>query len=114
MAQVKFEDIAEFVAAVRRCRQENIMPETTLAKDLGFDGDEAEALFEEFARRFSVDLSGIRWRRYFAPESWMLNPFVILWPPSWREIREKKLPVRIADLLSAANSGRWNFPYEKA
>jgi hypothetical protein len=41
-----------------------------------------------------------------------MNPLVIFWPPSWREIKEGKIPIRIADLVAATNARRWILPYK--
>jgi hypothetical protein len=68
LSEVSFEQVAEFVAEMRACRIEELTPESTLARDLGLDGDEACELFESFSKRFSVDLSEIRWKKHFAPE----------------------------------------------
>jgi hypothetical protein len=76
---------------------------------LGIEGDDADELLEAFATQFKVDMSALNpWHHYNADE-----------PPNFRRYRAystegnvlSDLQVSVADLASAAASGRWMKDY---
>ena len=78
---------------------------------LRYEGDDANELIEGFAERFAVDLLAFNpWYHYNANE-----------PPNFRRYRPydlegvplRDIPISVANLESAAESGRWMLDYTK-
>ena len=86
--------VRQLVAAERGMAIERIPLDSKLLEDLGMEGDDAVEFFRRFAREFDVDLSGMRWRRYFSAED-----FFSWWIPD--------IPVTVRDLVHAASTKRW-------
>lgn len=88
--------------------------ETTIFGDLHTDGDDGVELLEAFGEAFSVDMSRCDPTLHFGPEGcvpwapfyWIILPFRKGSP----EERAGLVPVRIADLVRAAERGRWVGP----
>jgi uncharacterized protein DUF1493 len=109
--QLLYDRIVAFVSEHRSVHPERLTPETTLFGDLGTDGDDGDELLEDFAREFSVDMSGCDPSRYFGSEG--LPP----WFPIYRiilafregspEQKARLQSIRIADLVRSAELGRW-------
>ena len=90
---------------------------STLFRDLGVDGDDADELFSVFAKEFQVDLSDLNLSRHFGSEGF--DPattffHLFLWlrdliaGDSYQERIDKRfLPIYISDLVEAAEAGRW-------
>jgi hypothetical protein len=75
----------------------NIFLAMTLEDDLGITGDDADDLFEEFARQFpDVNLDGLDLSRHFYPEG-------IPWGPG----PCRRCPLRVFDLVEAVRDKRW-------
>jgi acyl carrier protein len=106
-----FARVAELLARVHGYPRERITPATRLAEDAGMDGDDATEFFEAYARELGVDLAAYRWYRHFGPEA--CNPLWLLRRPWWLAI--DKLPITAADLVDAAEVGRWlmRYPYDR-
>jgi len=73
------------------------------------EGDDADDFWNDFARDLSVDLSGLRpYLHYDANE-----------PPGWRTAwgighdgrRLSDIPIGVANLMAAADAGRWQMTY---
>jgi acyl carrier protein len=64
------DDIFDFVAKHRGMRREKLNLSDRLGVDLGMDGDDAVEFFEEFEKKFKVNLDylGEHWDEYFGPE----------------------------------------------
>jgi hypothetical protein len=76
---------------------------------IGSDGDDANEIMEEFAKRFEVDMASFNpWHHFNADE-----------PPFFRRYRPHSadgivlpiLPITISDLAAAAESGKWMKSY---
>jgi len=78
------ERVLAFVSEQTGVKREKIRLETTLSHDLGIEGDDARELFEEFGRRFAVDLEelGRDWSFYFCPDGLPLSTVLILFVPA--------------------------------
>lgn len=118
--QPLYDRVVAFVAEQRGVRAERLKPETTLFGDLGTDGDDGIELLADFAREFHVDMNGCDASRYFGSEGlppWFLFYWIILaFRRGTPEERARLQPIRIADLVRSAESGRWavdNPPLER-
>lgn len=85
--------------------KERLSPSTRLLHDLWLDGDDAAGLLKDFARHFSVDMTGLDSRRHFGSEMeagirWVLQKTL-------GADRLGYAPITLKDLLDAANCGRW-------
>jgi hypothetical protein len=102
--------VMTFVASHHGVDEETLRPHTTLG-DIGVDGDDGSTLLEEFGREFSVDLAGCDPRHFFGLEGipvW--GPLYWLWLAfrgGKSEERARLRPIRIADLIRSAETGRW-------
>lgn len=107
------EEITEFIASFVCTPSERLSVSTTLFGDLGVDGDDAHDLLAAFGKRFNVDLSALDVTRHFGPEStwpWALFYWVVLWSrPGTPEQKARLSPITIADLVRAAESGKWTY-----
>ena len=112
MSLPTFVEVSEFVASFVGVPSERISLSTTLFGDLGIDGEDGSDLLVAFGERFNVDLSALDVTRHFGPEGfWPWAPlyWVVLWMRSGTpEQKVRRSPIRIADLVSAAESGKWN------
>src|SRR6266498_2708600 len=111
------ERVYRFVAEETAYPLRRIRPDTTLLRDIGFDGDDADEFFQHFASRFRVDMTGFDISRHFHSEvECLMNPFgclllplalmkYLFWPDK-RDLHEVcgKLPIRVRDLVQAAES----------
>jgi len=64
------DDVLDFVCQRLALRRDRVNLSDRLLVDLGMDGDDAVAFFDEFETRFEVDLTNLRdhWSEYFGPE----------------------------------------------
>ncbi len=84
---------------------------TTIFGDLRADGDDGVELLNAFGKEFSVDMSGCDPSRYFgregcapwAPIYWL----VLALRKGSPEERAKLQSISVADLVRAAECGRW-------
>jgi acyl carrier protein len=111
-------EVTTFVAEVTGYSPERIKQESTLFGDLRIDGADGWELIEAFGKKFCVDIHGFRPDRHFGPEALPLSaPFqwlwyLISWPFTKRDDRTPEEaaglePIRIADLVEAAQSKHW-------
>lgn len=107
--------VIEFASDQLCVARSRLTDETTLFGDLGVDGDDGVELFEEFEKRFRVDLSEFDPAAHFGSEVgagplrllWLLLD-EFLWRPSLSpEERAALIPITIGDLVEAASAGRW-------
>lgn len=101
------ENIADFVASETGVNRAKIVPQSRLVEDLGIEGDDFFELEQTFSKRFNVDMSGYLWYFHHDEEGMNLGALLFL-PPSRRVGR---IPVTVALLLDAANSGKWPLQY---
>lgn len=105
-------EVTEFVASFVGIPSEHISPSTKIFGDLGVDGKEGSDLLVAFGERFNVDLSALDVTKHFGPEGlWPWAPlyWVLLWLRSGTpEQKARVSPVTIADLVRAAESGKWH------
>jgi len=72
-------------------------------------GDDAWEVMDTFARTFGVDLTGFRDYLHFNPNE---PPFArTVWAVRPDGSRMPYIPIGLADLVSAANSGHWTMTY---
>jgi acyl carrier protein len=64
-----YDRVVAFVARHLGVSADDLKPDTTLFGDLNADSDDGVELLEEFAREFSVDMSGYDPSRYFGTEN---------------------------------------------
>lgn len=92
-------------------RQQDLHMETTLFRDLGIDGDDAVDFFNEFGKRFQVDLADFNLGKHFGPEASDPLSSVITWVQGWwtgdHHSAAGVTPVYLRDLVEAAHLGRW-------
>lgn len=85
-----------------------IADDTDINRGLGCTGDDFHELMEEFQKKFNVDMSSYRW--YFHTEeegsggigSWFFRP---------PNERVEHIPVTVAVLVQAAETGHWPILY---
>ena len=73
------------------------------------EGDDADEFWDEYARTFAVDLSDLRAYLHYDGNE----------PPGWRTAwgvgadghRLPDIPIGIADLMAAADAGKWQLTY---
>jgi len=109
-------NVLDFVAEFTGVKRERLTLDSTLCGDLRIDGADGWELVEEFGRRFEVDLSNFHGECHFQREGLPIGaPFVWLVCLVSRPFRKKQTPeeetglrpIRIADLIQAAEEGRW-------
>jgi hypothetical protein len=105
------EQVIAFVAAQSGVNQNDLRGTTTLLSDLGIDGDDADDFFTAFAATFIVDLSCLSLSAHFGPEglpfSWPLHWLRYLFARGTPEQKAGLAPITVADLIKAAQLGRW-------
>jgi hypothetical protein len=104
--------VVAFVAAQCGVSSDRIRPQTTLLGDLGIDGDDGIELLEQFADEFAVDLARCNPTRHFGPEGlWPWAPIywlILALRRGTPEQRARLSPISVADLIHAAEIGRWD------
>jgi len=100
--------VLDFVAKERGMRIDKISNAKSINFDLGMDGDDAVEFFQDFAEKFSVDLTelGDEWDRYFGPEGFSLFPIWELITFKTQQ-RHPMLPLRVSRIVDAARTGKW-------
>ncbi len=76
-----------------------------LLQDLGVDGDDAVEILLELQRAFRIDMRTFNVQRHFRAEPNLLSFLRRAWGRGPDD--KSKVPVRIADLIDAAISGKW-------
>ncbi|MNN75417.1 hypothetical protein D3C81_1917210 [compost metagenome] len=107
------EEVTEFIARFVCTPSKGLSASTTLFGDLGVDGDDADELLAAFGKRFNVDLSTLDVGKHFGSEStwpWAFFYWLRLWSrPGTPEQKAGLSPISIADLVRAAESGKWMY-----
>jgi acyl carrier protein len=108
--------IRALVAEQTNVAIEDITVETTLASDLGIDGDDAWELLEKYAEKFNVSMRGFVFLDHFDWEGMdPIRPIIILllqicWPRFrrlWREAKANEREITIRHLAICATLEHW-------
>lgn len=110
--QALYDRLLTFLAQQTGREKSSLQKNTSLYHDLGIDGLEALVLMGEFQKSFGVIVDEVDFDQFFGPEL-PFNPvtwlFLVLFKPD--EInpkgQQKKIPLRVADLYTAAKIGAW-------
>jgi hypothetical protein len=114
-------DVYRFIEDETGYSFKRIRPDTTLLGDIRMDGDDADEFFEHFAGRFQVDMAGFAIDRHFHSEGELLSgsplgclllPVTLVKSWAWPDAQDLhevfgKVPIRVRDLLEAAESKKW-------
>jgi acyl carrier protein len=100
-----FERVRDFLAEECRVPPAQITLKTRLLHDLGIDADDASEILLRFSERFNVDLTPLAFSRHFGPEldagpRWLVRKL-------FGTNAELFAPIKIQDLIDAADRGRW-------
>ena len=82
---------------------------STLQRDVGMDGDDADEFMRRFARRFSVNMEGFQFEKYFGPERGFLL-FDYLFLRLFKKNALKYVEITIAHLVAVAERKSWFDP----
>ncbi len=96
--------VIAIVAHNRGVEPSTVNFQSDLYKDLGITGDDADVLFEQLNKRLEIDFSGLHFGRHFTSEA-------RYWFPGGHWKRQR-IPVTIADLVTAAKNKKWTMTYE--
>jgi hypothetical protein len=90
-------------------RRKNRVDHDDILGSVGMAGDDAGEFLEAFAKEFSVDFSDFLWYLHYNANE---PPFVrTVWGVDKEGRRIPDIPIRLADLVSAAESGKWRVVY---
>jgi hypothetical protein len=66
------EQIIDFIATQTGTKRARVHLYSSLAEDIGMDGDDAVEFFEQYGKTFGVDLTALNanWEDHFLPEGW--------------------------------------------
>jgi acyl carrier protein len=99
--------VLELVSRRTRIPLSRLSVEDRLLQDLGVDSDDAADLLLELSHMFQIDMTTLETGRHFRPEPNLFSVFRL--PRTRREELAEKVPVTIADLIRAAETGKWPF-----
>ena len=105
--------VFDLIQNERQCQRNEIALDRSLNYDLGMDGDDAVEFFEEFGKKFNVDLTelGHEWNLYFVPEGVSLfgppDGYLTLFTARPLPSKGRKLPITIDRVVRAAEDGHW-------
>lgn len=102
-----YQEIVDFVCDLTNCSKSEITVGTSLARDLGMEGDDAEEFFCQFEDKFSVDMSNFKFHDHFSDEPNAFSIFVALLKLLRVLPLEKRRPIYISDLCHAARTKVW-------
>lgn len=98
------EDIIEFVKDFSG--SDDVHANSDLTVDVDIYGDDWDDLFESFAKKYQVDMTGYLWYFHTSEEGYGFNPFIK--PPN-RQV--DRIPLTPNDLLRFARKKRWSIHY---
>src|SRR5262245_57265229 len=101
------EAVKRAIAEHRGMTPRELAPQARLLDDLGVDGDDAEELLSDIARRFDVDFSRLHFDRHFGPEGLSILRVMKDTVKPWR-----CYPLTVEDLVGAAKSGTFVYDYD--
>lgn len=129
--------VIDLIVKVMDLQPEEVRLSSRLFEDLGIDGDDAIALFEQIQKRFGTDLTHLCWREHFGPEGMPLWTILPIFPAAlvgafvaravgniagvvttfalaivavWvitRLTSEKLKPITVAEVVQAVEAGSW-------
>ena len=99
-------DIIDFVRS-ETGYHEDMTDNTTLQDDIGIWGDDVFELLENYAERFSVDMSSFLWYFHTREEGRNLGGLFFKEPNE----RVEQIPITVAMLCDFANTGIWSVVY---
>lgn len=83
---------------------EPIDSNSELSRDFKIDGDDATEFLDLYAKEFDVDMSTFEFDTFFGPEAGP-SPITLLLHLLRR--RSRKIPIRVGDLILAAERKKW-------
>ena len=104
------ETVIQIVADESGVRPEKLTDQTRIVEDLYLDGDDVVEIVERVSTTFNVDVANYRWYHHHGPEG--CNPLWLIVRPWW--MRKTHIPIRMADLIEAANTKVWPITYPES
>jgi len=98
--------IKRFIHEFTGVAEKRIVNNTSLQKDLGIEGDDADDFMQTYAQKFNVDLESFKFTDYFSVEGGF-NPISYLFVRIFNPAHLKKQTITLADLVNAARKGKW-------
>lgn len=98
------DQVLAFTAAETGVDLQKLTLNTTLARDLGLDGDDADEFLTNFAKQFQVDLSGFTFNLHFGPEA--VSSLDIFLQSSSNQ-KSTLIPITLSDLIDSVAAGYW-------
>lgn len=98
------EDIIDFIRTFSG--NDEVHENSDLTRDVNIYGDDWDDLFESFAKKYQVDMTGYLWYFHTREEGFGFNPF--LKPPNQQV---EQIPITPNDLLRFARKKRWDLYY---
>lgn len=114
--------LAEVVELVKsHTGAKTVTPDTRLYSDLGMTGAPAEQFLKTFVVKYSPDMGGLIWQRYFddgTTTSDMLEPALVLtasvlspaFAARWQNARSAEREITVAHLAEVASTRVWRDP----
>ncbi|TLP69160.1 DUF1493 family protein [Parasedimentitalea maritima] len=97
------------LAAEFSCNKSNGTEQSDLLGAIGLEGADAIEFLEKYMERFSVDLSALKWEFHFNADEPPYRRRVLPVDVDGRVI--PYMPLTLAQLVSAAELGRWQLNY---
>ena len=104
------ETVIQIVADQSGVRPEKLTDRTRIVEDLYLDGDDVVEIVERVSTTFNVDVANYRWYHHHGTEG--CNPPWLIVRPWW--IRKTHIPIRMSDLIEAANTKVWPITYPES
>ncbi|MBX3238279.1 MAG: DUF1493 family protein [Chitinophagaceae bacterium] len=115
MSDEIFDRILLFIERERWKYKKKLSRETTLERDLGITGDDADDFMDAFFKEFNVDISSFDISNYFSGEGF--DPIgisrVILKLQGKKPPKKNLKDITLADLERAILAGKWIDPIEQ-
>ena len=99
------QQVISFLSDFSAVKEDKISLNTSIATGLHMEGGDAFELFEEFSKKFGVEMNSMDIDKYFVPES-AFNPISSVWSWLFRK-RTGLAEVYVKDLVLAAESRVW-------
>ena len=104
-----FDTVRQIIANHAGVDPEKITLETDLVEDLGITGDDGDDVLNALDKAFKIDWTGFDTGLVFGNEGCGL-------PPPWalknNSVLYERQPCRVADLVQAAETGKWPILHE--
>ena len=105
--------VLDFVVRASGARPGSVHLETTLAEDLGLDGDDADQFLESYAQEFRVDFHGFDFHEHFGNEGSSFIAGVTflllvgLMGYMWQDSRALVVAVVLGLIVAVGQARRW-------